>query len=102
MRLTITVHNMVTVKASTWLFVLLSLAALLPNYVSQSTTANETCPGLSGGVCGRVCQLHTCKALGRFYRATLNERYAAAGAQDYCMHQQNAIANASHFIGERW
>eukprot|EP00882_Tetradesmus_deserticola_P003941 GHRQ01004167.1.p1 GENE.GHRQ01004167.1~~GHRQ01004167.1.p1 ORF type:complete len:529 (+),score=216.66 GHRQ01004167.1:433-2019(+) len=61
------------VAAWAWLLVLLGLAALLPDCTAQGTAAAELCPGVSGGVCGKGCQLHTCEALGRFYRATLNE-----------------------------
>ncbi|WIA30200.1 hypothetical protein OEZ86_000292, partial [Tetradesmus obliquus] len=61
---------MVAVKA--WLLVL-GLAVLLPVCASQRPAAKALCPGVSGGVCGRACQLHICNALGRFYRATLNE-----------------------------
>jgi hypothetical protein len=64
------VHNMGAVKA--WLLVL-GLAVLLPCCASQRTAAKALCPGVSGGVCGRDCQLHICNALGSFYRATLNE-----------------------------
>jgi hypothetical protein len=73
LQLATAVHNMVTLKGSAWLLLLLGLAVLLPGGASQNAAADELCPGVSGGVCGRACQVHICKALGRFYRATLNE-----------------------------
>uniref|UniRef100_A0A383VLE1 Guanylate cyclase domain-containing protein n=1 Tax=Tetradesmus obliquus TaxID=3088 RepID=A0A383VLE1_TETOB len=52
-----------------WHIWVVYLVLLVPEYAS---TAAVRCPGVTSGVCEEQCQLHVCKQLAAFYKATNN------------------------------